>query len=110
MIVEGLGENFESTFAVRILQRLYLREKIRMTAERPLRERDQRARQDVGTFYRDADRPHLIGSLDVVGGPVADAPAAMNVERVVDASAHALGRDIFQERRDDRRLLAGRDH
>ncbi len=34
----------------------------------------------------------------------------MDVERIVDALAHALRRDIFEERRDDGGLLAGRHH
>ena len=96
--------------AVLVLQRLDLGEEIRVTAQRALGEGDQRAGQDIGAFDRDADRHHLIGALDVVRRPVADAPAAMNVERVVDAAAHALGRDIFEQRRDHGGLLAGRDH
>ena len=75
-----------------------------------MREGDQRARQDIGALDGDADRHHLIGALDVVRRPIADAAPAMDVERVVHALTHALGRDIFEQRRDDRRLLTGRDH
>ena len=81
-----------------------------MTAERALGEGDQRAGEDIGALNGDADRHHLIGALDVVRWPVANAATAVNVERVVHALPHAVGRNIFEQRRDDRGLLAGGDH
>ena len=78
-------EQLDPALLVLVLQRLDLGEEIRVAAERALGEGDQRARQDVGAFDGDADRHHLIGGLDIIGGSVADAAAAMDVERVVHA-------------------------
>ena len=81
-----------------------------MRAQRALRERDQRARQDVGTLDGDADRNHLVGGLQVVARTVADGTAAVNVEGIVDGAAHALRRLVFHERGNDRRALTARHH
>ena len=58
---------------VRVLRGRDFLVEIGMRAQRALRERDQRARQDVGAFDGDADRHHLVGRLQVVRRPVADA-------------------------------------
>ncbi len=110
MAVESALEVGHALVLIAILQRLDLGEEIGVTAQRALGEGDQRAGQDIGALNRDADRDHLIGALDVVRRPVANAAAAVNVERVVDALPHAVGRNIFEQRRDDRGLLAGGDH
>ncbi len=110
MAVEGALEGGDALLLVGVLQRLDLGEEVGVAAERALGEGDQGAGEDVGAFDGDADRHHLIGALDVVRRPVADASAAMDVEGVIDALAHALGRDVFQQRRDHRRLLARGHH
>ena len=107
MAIEGSLEIGDAAIAILILQRLDLGDEVRVRAERALRKGDQCARQDIGAFDRDADWHHLIGALQIIGRAVANAPAAMNIERVVDALAHAIGRNIFEQRRDHGRLLAG---
>ena len=60
-------EGGEPALLVGVLAGLDLLVEIGMRAQRALREGDQRARQDVGAFDRDADRHHLVGRLQVVG-------------------------------------------
>ena len=66
-------EGVEPALLVGVLAGLDLLVEIGMRAQRALREGDERARQDVGALDRDADRHRLVGGLQVVGRPVADA-------------------------------------
>ena len=59
-------ERVEAALAVGVLRGLTSLVEIGMRAQRALRERDQRARQDVGALDRDADGNHLVGRLQVV--------------------------------------------
>ncbi len=110
VIAEGAVEGVEAALGVGVLRRLDLTIEIGMRAQRALREGDQRARQDVGALDGDADGNHLIGRLEVIGRPIANGAAAVNVEGVVDGAAHALGRRVFHQRGNHRRALAARHH
>ena len=98
MVGERRLEGVLTTLAIGILRGLDLAVEIGMRAQRALRERDQRPRQDVGAFDRDADRNHLVGRLQIVARPIADGAAAVNIEGVVDGAAHPLRRLVFHER------------
>ena len=86
MAFEGFLEGQEARLAVRVLRGFDLGIEIGMAPERPLREHDQAARQDIRALDRDADRRNLIGGLQVIAGAVADGLAAVNVEGGVEAA------------------------
>jgi hypothetical protein len=103
-------EGSEALPGVRVLARLDLAIEVRMRPKRALCEGDQGPRQNIGTFNRDAYWHHLVGRLQIVGRSIADTTTTVEIHRVVDGAAHPLGRLVFHDGGDDRRLLATRDH
>ena len=77
-----------------------------MAADRALAELDQRARDDVGAFDRDADRHRAIDAAEIVQRAVLHGLAAVDVHGVVDRDAHALGGLRLHDGGDDRGLVA----
>ena len=96
----------QATPRVRVLCGLELFQDPRMAAHRTLTENNHAAGQDVGALDGDRDRDRLVGTTDQVGRSQADAAAALDVHRVVDAAAVVLGQVILDDRRDHRGLLA----
>ena len=77
-----------------------------MTTDGPLAKNDKRAREDVGPLDRDRHRDHLIGSPEIIVRAETNAFAAMDIHRVIDHDAHALGHVVFGNGRQHRWLLA----
>jgi hypothetical protein len=110
MIAERGVEGGKAPFRIGILAGLDLVEQVGMRAQRPLRERDQRARENVGALDRDADRDHEVRRLEVVRWAIADAAAAVQIHGVVDRLAQPLGRLVLHDCGDDGGLFAARHH
>ena len=89
-----------------VLGGAHLAQHVGVAADRALAEDDQAAREDVGAFHRDADRHHLVAAPDPVVRPEADTLAAVDIHRVVDHFAHALGHVVLGDGGDHRWLLA----
>ena len=77
-----------------------------VAADRTLAENDQRARQNIGALHRDRNRNLLVGTAQIIVRAHADTLAAVNVHRIIDHLAHALGGVIFRDRRQHRGFLA----
>ena len=77
-----------------------------MGADRALAEDDQVARQDVGALDRDGDGHGAVERAQIITGAVDHGAAGMDVHRVVDRAAHALGGVVLHDARDHRRLDA----
>ena len=76
-----------------------------MAADRALAKHNQRARQNIRAFDRDADWHLLIGAANQVGRPEHDAFAAQNIHRIDDDVTAHLGHMQLGNRRGDSRLL-----
>ena len=110
MVEERGLEGLDPPLFVRVLAGLDLLVEIGMRAQCPLREGDERAREDVGALHRDRYRHHLVGGLQVVGRSVAHALAAVQVHGVVERAAHALGGLVLHDGGDHGGLLAAAHH
>ena len=97
MSFEGFLERQKAGLAVRVLHRFHLGVEVWMAPERPLREHNQAAREDIRALDRDADRRNLIGRLQIIAGSVADALAGVNVQGGIERGAHALRALIFHQ-------------
>ena len=96
----------QPTCTVFILRSVHLLEHIRVRADRALTEDDQAAREDIRAFHGDADRCLLIAAGQIIGRPHANALAAVQVHRIDDHAARALGAMVFDDGGDHRRFLA----
>ena len=73
------------------LQRLNFGQHMVMAAERTLAENHQAAGEDVGAFYRDADRHGVVHRGQIIARAADHRAAAVDVHRVVDHFAQPLG-------------------